>query len=470
MLEDTISSTPSSESNNSTTQEFQTNKEIEIKVANKPKSNIELTKIGLARAINAPGVTRFEPTVIPTREVNISSTNITQNINIPRNITPNSSKLDKINSQLQGIIKDKISEKEEIRRQITSRQDSSMSIGGFFQPNFLENKEPSTNGKKINHLMEDLKNKEMELSSLTNNLKIAQAIEQAEHAELSRRAEEQARVAAENQMSMAIEQANSAQEQLKIAMSQAKEAEAAQQEEEKLRLLTQAKIDEYIEIAKNAELAMQTEAKIREAAEEKAQQSLNQTIQTELARQQLEEENKSLSMKLQSALDELRRIELTKQAEEAARREIDKKYIELEQMFIRVDEERKTAIDFKDQSLESVQHLENKIKNIIADKEALEDKMRELISQSDKLKNIIQTEKKLRILTEQKAKDALIKAQKAEKARLEEVMHRKKVDERAKKAIAHASKTVMHFLNAPLDEDLESHFKKMSSNGLDDLD
>ena len=73
-----------------------------------------------------------------------------------------------------------------------------------------------------------------------------------------------------------------------------------------------------------------------------------------------------------------------------------------------------------------------------------------LQSQQNKLQQIIDTEQNLRKLAEQKASAALANAAKAELSRKEMEQQIKLIDDRAKRAVAHASKTVMKFLDSPI--------------------
>lgn len=338
------------------------------------------------------------------------------------------SQLDLINDQLKKIIHEKEERKETIRQQIEDKSNSSLLIGGFFQPENVQIENTSKQGKKIHHLMNDLKSKEHELSSLTNNLKLAQAIEKAEQSERARQIEEQARVAAEKKTRQAIEQTQMATEQFHVAIEQAHQAEQAQKEEENLRKIAQATVEEANKRIQDAELAKQAEQQARLAAEEKAQQALNQTIQTELARQALEEAKGENDKRIQSILEQLRKSDIAREAEENRRKDIESKLTVLEHKALELEQAKKT-----------INQLQNKLSL-----------MQDELKKKEKLQSIIETERQLRQLAENKAKGAFIKAQEAEKARQMEEKQRKLVDERAKRAVAHASKTVMHFLNAPL--------------------
>jgi hypothetical protein len=93
-----------------------------------------------------------------------------------------------------------------------------------------------------------------------------------------------------------------------------------------------------------------------------------------------------------------------------------------------------------------------------------------LQNQQNKLQQIIETEQNLRKLAEQKASSALASAAKAELSRKEMEQQIKLIDDRAKRAVAHASKTVMKFLDSPISAnkaDLKE--KELDDNYLEEL-
>ena len=305
-------------------------------------------------------------------------------------------------------------------------------LGGFFQPQQLTTPSDSQNSRKINSLLSDLKNREKTISSLTNDLKISEALERAEQAELNKKAEEHGRISAENRMRQAVEQATVAAEQFHKAMDQANQAAIAQKEEESLR----KQAEEHTKMAKiranNAETALQHERLARIAAEEKMQQAVMDAEQATHYKQQL-----------QFVGDQLRNMEAAKQAEETRRLNLEQQYNNLNNTFIEIENAHKTSAG-KIYSLEnSVKELSDKVANY-------EQKIAEISAQKDKLKTIVEGEQSLRKAAEKRMHEALIKAEQAEKARQAEEEQRKLIDERAKRAVAHASRTVMHLLNAPL--------------------
>ena len=362
--------------------------------------------------------------------------------------------------QLKSILQEKNNQKEQIVQKITDKSNSSLLLGGFFQPNNMQIPNSSQNGQKINRLINDLKSKEHEITSLTANLKIAEATDKAEQAELIRNTEAQARISAELRMKKAIDQVHIAASQLGIAIEKAQLAEQAQKEEEKARRIAEGKINKAVEQTRILEQALQTEIQARKAAEDKAQISLNQTIQTELARQEIEGLKKRIEQDHTELTEKFRKLELVKNSEEIA------KY-ELQQQFNRYQEITEHDKQILEKSLQNFQFEHSnllshtdELQNQIAGLEELARQQEQQISMLDakiislqnqqtRLQQIIDTEQNLRKLADQKANTALAAAAKSELGRKEEEKQRKLTDERAKRAVAHASKTVMKFLDSP---------------------
>lgn len=343
---------------------------------------------------------------------------------------------------------------------------SLMSIGGFFQPNYLSSEGKPMQNLNTDGFMSDFNWQESEINSFANELKVSQALEQAEKAEMARKLEEQAKIAAEKRMKHALEQANATAKQFKAAIERIQRAEKAHIEESKLRNFAEMQAAKTIEQIKNTEFKLRAEHKARLNAEEKAQHALNQTVQTELSRQELEKTKKDLERQTREILEELKRTELARKSEEAARQEAEHKMqtifqekVKLEKIY--KDEKANAQRAFQEEKLRIEKSLDASNKNILAAQQQIQLLEKQLqdahgaVEQKNKLLAILEAEKSLRIMAEKKAKEALAKAEAAEVARQAEERQRRLVDERAKRAVAHASKTVMHFLNAPLDENLQ---------------
>ncbi|MGD0465089.1 MAG: hypothetical protein ABSA84_00085 [Gammaproteobacteria bacterium] len=382
---------------------------------------------------------------------------------------------------LKLMLKEKNSQKSQLINQITDKSNSSLLLGGFFQPNNMQLQNSGPNGRKINSLIHDLKSKEQEITSLTASLKIAEATEKAEQAEIIRQTEEHARLSAEQRMKKAIEQVHVAASQLGIAIEKAQLAEQAQKEEEKARRIAEGKVNKTLEQARLLELALQNEIQAKKAAEDKAQISLNQTIQTELARQEIEGAKKKLDQDYLELTEKLHNTEIARYSEEKAK-------CELQQQFNRYQEINEHDKQILEKALQNskvdnteLNSYNNELQNqIIGLEELIKQQQQQLImldttinslqNQQNKLQQIIETEQNLRKLAEQKASSALASAAKAELSRKEMEQQIKLIDDRAKRAVAHASKTVMKFLDSPISAnkaDLKE--KELDDNYLEEL-
>jgi hypothetical protein len=424
------------------------------------------------------------PTGLPQPSIDLASLKQQQNAQINNTSASRlqNSSATEVNP-LKMMLQEKNLQKDQLLNKITDKSNNPLLVGGFFQPNNIQIQNSSQNGRKINHLIHDLKSREQEITSLTASLKIAEATEKAEQAEIIRQAEEHARVSAEQRMKKAIEQVHVAASQLGIAIEKAQLAEQAQKEEEKSRRIAEGKISKALEQVRLLEISLQNEIQARKSAEEKAQISLNQTIQTELARQELESSKKKTEQDYIELTEKLRNTELSRYSEEKAK-------CELQQQFNRYQEiadHDKQVIERALQTLQSdnneLNAYNNELQNqIIGMEELVKQQQQQLAmldatvnslqSQQNKLQQIIETEQNLRKLAEQKAASALASSAKAELSRKDMEQQIKLIDDRAKRAIAHASKTVMKFLDSPvssINNKTEREEKELDDNYLEEL-
>lgn len=122
-----------------------------------------------------------------------------------------------LQKQLQMTLDIKLQEKSELNSVLDNLDADRITLGGFLKPkNILLANETETL-QKTALLINELKEKEFEIQSITQNLKITQAEEYAESAEKARLNEEKARHAAEEKAIFALKQANMAAEQIKKA-------------------------------------------------------------------------------------------------------------------------------------------------------------------------------------------------------------------------------------------------------------
>lgn len=332
--------------------------------------------------------------------------------------------IDEVKHDLISAIKQTQQQRDLLEQKISDKSTKPILLGGFFEPQQLGTQAETPNGRKMNFLLSDLKNKEHELNSLTNNLKLSEAMIRSEQSELNRRAEEHGRLAAEERVRKAVEQAQIVSEQFRAAMEQANQAALAHREEERLRKIAEAQIKKYELRANSAELELQSESAARIIAEQKAQQA-------ELT-----------SQELQQVTEQLHKTEFARKNEESRRLETEKQYENLSNAFIKIEAEHK-------ESFSKVYNLETDLKNLHTKLLTAEQKLAEITAQRDKLKTIIETEQDLRKNADKRAFDALQKLEQTEKALQAEEQQRKITDERAKQAVEYANRTVMHLLSAP---------------------
>lgn len=326
-------------------------------------------------------------------------------------------------------------QKDNLLRKLHNRNSNGIMLGGFFQPQQLGSQPNTPEAKKIHSLLSDLRAKEHRLSSLTKDLEVSEFKEQVEQAELTRKAETHNRMAAEQRMREAVEQAQTITGQFRLAMDQANQAAIALQEEEKLRIAAEDEAKEAKVRANNAELAMQNERMAKIAAEEKMQEALAKAENTNLLQEQL----------LQTK-EQLQKMELAKTTEENKRLDAERNFSELDARFSKIDTEHKTS-SIKIHDLENTQ---KELQQQIID---LQDHLSEATTQRDKLKEIIGAEQQLRRAAEQKMHESVRNLERANKALLDTEKKCKIIEQRAKRAIEHANKTVMHLLNAPEGEE-----------------
>lgn len=347
--------------------------------------------------------------------------------------------MDDHRSEIKQAIQQNQQQHKQIAQQLSDKSGNSILLGGFFQPQQISANNDSPTGRKINSLMSDLKAREQKLSSLNNNLKISEAYERAEQAELSKRAANQQVQAAENRMRQAIEQAKIAEEQFLTAMDQAKQAAMAHNEEARARKEADAQAKDAKVRAHNAEIELQNERMARIAAEEKAQHAFMLAEKASLFQRQLNETS-----------EQLLRLENSKKSEDSRRSEIENKYTSLNDTHTKLQQEHAEctkAIKKLEDELQSVSSRQTNNDQIVAD----------FNSQIAKLKSIIAAEQDLRKSADKKYQEAIVRAERAEQGWQNEQQQRKFIEERAKRAVANASRTVLHMLNTPSDGDFPTN-------------
>lgn len=297
-------------------------------------------------------------------------------LEVPLEINPN--------EELPNILVEKTKERDEIHEQLNIQEESRLSIGGFLRPSniFNEIEKPA----QANYLMNQLKNKEQEILSLSHDLKVAKALEQVEKLEMARGKEEEARKLAETKALFAIQEAKIAAEQVyKIEQElnvekqlRVKEEKTRKRLEEKNQLILQEiakkeqallKIEETVQ--QTVELANSREEQIKIEAQEKIQkivQEMSQQIEKyqEAAEKTHHQAEERISILQKEANERIKLLQ--KQA--------DDKMAHLQLEVNRKIEEAKKQIEYHERSKVSIQNVAQKnveaIRQIQADKRELE--------------------------------------------------------------------------------------------------
>lgn len=393
--------------------------------------------------------------------------------------------ISEITESLKSEINQTQQQKLQIQSKLHDRETNPILLGGFFQPQKLSATPDTPGGKKIHALLTDLKSKEEHLNNLTRELEMSEAKERIEQAELTRKAEAHSRLAAENRMRQAIEQAQMVTKQFRLAMEQTNQTAAAHQEEERLRLIAEESAKDAQLRANNAELAMQNERLARLDAEEKMHAALAKAENTNLLQQQLQQTKELLQKaELAKTQEENRRLDSEQQCA-TLNQKITKLESELQLLVHKTREQEHTAQDQHRQIFDLQRHNADLEKELQTKYHSLQQKLTDITAQRDKLKEIILSEQQLRRVTEQKLQEAdrqrqlteqdakrtieqtMLEAQqlvaKADKARQEAERQRVLTEQRAKRAIEHASRTVMHVLNTPMPDSDELDSPEPSS-------
>lgn len=341
-------------------------------------------------------------------------------------------------SELRQAIQQTKQQQQQLVQQISDKSTNSVLLGGFFKPQEIHVNNESQSSRKINSLLSDLKVREQKINSLTSNLKISEAYERAEQAELSKRAVAQQLQVAENRMRHSVEQAKQAEEQFLNAMEQAKQAAIAHQEEARLRRDAETQAKEARVRASNAEIELQNERLARIAAEEKAQNAFIMAEKASLFQRQLTDTS-----------EQLVKMETAKKTEETRKDDLQKRFDTLQEQFRKLEDEHHSCPD-------TIRRLEANVQKLNEEYKSHDQLVAEFNNQINKLKSIIAAEQDLRKNADQKYQQALGRAQKAEQGWQIEVQQRKLIEERAKRAVANATKTVLNLLNTPGDADLSA--------------
>lgn len=197
--------------------------------------------------------------------------NMSENLNP---INPESSHLEFSSIALQQTTPERTLESVETNEKFSNVDLNRLLIGGFSFPNSLLTPSETEKFQKSNALMDEIKNKEQEIQTLSNNLKIASALEHAEKIELSRKKEALARKAAEEKALFAMQKVNLIEAELQKSKQQIQIEQQLKIKEESIRKSLEAEIKNTLRAIEDNEYAIAREIEARQIAEEK----LNETL------------------------------------------------------------------------------------------------------------------------------------------------------------------------------------------------
>lgn len=374
------------------------------------------------------------------------------------NVIPATSKLQEkqiefLQKQLEATLEIKSKEKEAITHTLSTIDDHRITLGGFLRPKDILLVTDQNSLHNSVSLIHELKEKEQEIQSITQNLKITQAEEFAKRAEAARIAAEQARHAAEEKAIFALRQAQQAAGQIKVA-------EEHSQDLEQITLKLEHRVHEL-------------EDKLKLASQQL--ERLGQTTENDgIHRQKIEHEVETLASELQEAqhsasIFQSKMIALNQQieSEHQAKTEFENKFFEacekiseLEYL-LNAEKERFSIFqqhEYAEKSMLQQSYLELKeVTDFLrADKATLTQENQHLdtqlscaLSRMAKMTAVITAERNLRIVCEEKMKQALLQVEQSELKHKIESQARRAAEEQAKTAYEHAGKAMLQLLQRP---------------------
>ncbi len=339
------------------------------------------------------------------------------------------SKMDLLNPDLEVDLQQKIRQKEDLYDKLSSNEGSRITLGGFFKPKNIIFPDDNAALHNTTHLMGELKRKEYEILEISHNLKVNQAVEQAERAQRSLHAEIQAREAADERALFALNKAQQSADNCLLAEQQ----------------LTLAQ--------RNISALEHTVVKL----EERLKNALIERHQTiELLAQEVElkkvaEENvKMLGIELsQKALVEERNAELfhslnmAENAKVEARREIQILSSELSDCQQQLARE-KTNIARLEGEIVSQQEM---MAQLTASKNLTEEQLTKSTQHIKKMNMVLATERNLRNLYEEKAREMSCRNFTLEMEVKAQEQGRRVAEEKAKQTLDQASRVMMRMIN-----------------------
>lgn len=332
---------------------------------------------------------------------------------------------------LETVLQEKSTQRKEIVRKLSNTENVRITMGGFLQPkNIIFDNEDEVL-QQTSALMTDLRDREQEIRSLKDNLKIIRAEEQAQQAETARLSEAKAREAAEEKAVYALSKAQQATEATRVAEEKAYLAEQTAFKLEQTMKQLKEKLDvteeEYDRKLKYLQEEYQGKLEVTEL-------KYRRLIATH---QELENSMTEKTVNLTDAFDEM----------VLARTASDEKIMMMsEEMnllkgIIQQEKDNSARLETEIASLHDNIHQNNFGKSVI------EAQRVEHNEQIRKMVLAINAERNLRKLYEVKAKEIASQMIGLEIQRRSEEERRKLAEEKTKQTIEQASKAMMQLLN-----------------------
>lgn len=401
--------------------------------------------------------------------------------------------LEFLQKQLETTLEIKSKELETISHNLNTVDDHRITLGGFLRPKDILMVTEQVSMQKSSSLMSELKEKEQEIHTITQHLKISQAEEFAKRAESARLIEEQARLHAEEKAIFAFRQAQAAAEQIKVQEEHIRLGDEKTQTLEQVKLTLEgivSDLDDKLKIAHHEIEILgqrtQSDAEQRYKIEQELRALNSKLTEQQQHNHALEEHKRSLTQKLEmenrvrietetKLFDAMQEITEIEQLFETAKANYElvltqerasyehslatqRDSYELTMATERDSYEHTLTNEKETQGIlqQNLTDLQTKVQFLRSDKDALtflqqqtDEKLSKANLRSAKMAQIIATERNLRIMFETKLKESLLLLEKSELRRKLETEACKIAEEKAKSTFEQAGKAMLQLLHTP---------------------
>ncbi len=345
--------------------------------------------------------------------------------------------------RLEMALEAKTREIQELNQKLSSKEDNRLTLGGFLKPKniILPNEEEAV--QKTSLLRNELREKELEVQQITNNLRITQLLEQLQQSEAARLSETTAREAAEEKAVFAQSKVNQAVDYRRLAEERAEMAEK-----------TYFKLEQTVsELESKHEAAEQQYLKLLEDKEHQYNTSLLE--RDKYIRATIEEKEKQLKAILEiKELEEKRRQSAEERLDhdhahyETSHAQIERQVVELSEKIHGLEMQLCAEKGNSEAYAAEFASLQEKLQTFSAEKASLFEQNAKNSEYIKKMAVVLSTERNLRKILEEKIKMASHHIYTLEMQIQSEEQARRAAEEKAKQTMEQASKAVMQLLNA----------------------